>query len=383
MKRGRYFTIPETPADLDRLWQAGAPLEADSLPAWALHPNLYRHIGSASCHGQPSAEDYWLEAEELQRAGIILERGNREPRVDHFYLMDPQVGWFNEAEWAIGIYAGQSPTRLGPIPGATNPVITREHITDIAAAFVADPFLIQANQQWFMFFEVMNYHTGKGDIGLATSHDGLQWHDKQIVLSEDFHLSYPCVFEWERQFFMIPESHQAGAVRLYRADDFPMKWSLVTELLRAPYLADPSILQHDGRWWMFVDASTDLANDTLRLYHADHLAGPWIEHPMSPIVRLDCRIARPGGRVIHGGDKLIRYTQGCTPYYGTDVRAFEITELTRSSYRERAISDGPILGPTGQGWNACGMHHVDAHAVNGGWLAGVDGWRSESLLRQR
>jgi hypothetical protein len=32
-----------------------------------------------------------------------------------------------------------------------------------------------------------------------------------------------------------------------------------------------------------------------------------------------------------------------------------------------------VLVPDGSGWNASGMHHVDAHQVGESWLACVDG----------
>jgi hypothetical protein len=379
MKTGRYFTIPQNPADLDRLWQTGQPLDPAHLPEWAvsLDPSQYRQIGFAARRGGPLPTDYEAEVRALRDAGVIVDHATPGHGFDRFYLMDPKIGWFNEALWAIGIYTGTEPHQLAPAAGIINPVLTRDHITDIPAAFVADPFLHRVDGVWHLFVEVMNFATGKGDIGLAISRDGLHWNYQQIVLTEPFHLSYPSVFEHQGQHFMIPESHQAGAVRLYRADPFPLRWSLVTELIRAPYLADPSIFQHQGRWYMFIDTSTDLANDTLSLYHADRLTGPWQQHPCSPIIRFNPNTARPGGRVIHHAGHPIRFTQGCRPLYGTNVRAFEITELTPTTYQERELTQTPILAPAGTGWNEMGMHHVDAHAVQGGYLAAVDGWRTK------
>jgi hypothetical protein len=181
---------------------------------------------------------------------------------------------------------------------------------------------------------------------------------------------------------MIPETHQAGAVRLYQAREFPCRWEHVATLLEGPYLADASVFRHGGRWWMFADTSTDQRHDTLRLYHADDLRGPWREHPQSPLIQGDPCTARPAGRVVANG-RPVRFTQTCEPYYGTAVRAFEVTELTATEYDEREAVPGPILKPSGAGWNACGMHHVDAHALgDGNWLACVDGWVQEEVLAE-
>ncbi|HJZ58472.1 MAG TPA: hypothetical protein VKE74_26255, partial [Gemmataceae bacterium] len=93
------------------------------------------------------------------------------------------------------------------------------------------------------------------------------------------------------------------------------------------------------------------------------------------------RIARPGGRVVVDRKRVVRYTQTCIPHYGTAVRAFEVTELMPKTYAERELGPAPMLGPAGAGWNACGMHHIDPHPLDGGgWVACVDGWMCEDLL---
>jgi hypothetical protein len=241
--------------------------------------------------------------------------------------------------------------------------------------------MISVDGIWYLFFEVMNWRTRKGDIGLAISTDGLAWDYQQIVLTEQFHLSYPFVFEWGGNFYMIPESYQAGAVRLYRASQFPMSWSFVANLLKGPYLVDASVFRQDGCWWLFVDSSHGMRHDTLRLFHSNRLTGPWQEHPRSPLVEGDARGARPAGRPIAWAEHTIRFAQTCSPYYGTGVRAFAITDLTDADYKEREITPEPFLGPAGVGWNACGMHHIDAHhQPDGSWIAAVDGWFCENLL---
>ncbi len=275
--------------------------------------------------------------------------------------------------WSIGIYAGESPLRLQSHPEINNPVIHQGSVSDVPATFVADPFMIRSGQTWCMFFEVLNAQTDKGEIGLATSDDGLQWVYRQIVLAESYHLSYPYVFEWKGDYYMIPETLLGGAVRLYRAASFPTEWHFASNIITGTF-ADPSVFYWQDQWWMFV-CSTPYQHDTLRLYFADELSGPWIEHPSSPIVTGDKSIARPAGRVLVSGDKVIRFAQDCRPYYGSQVRAFEITELTTTTYLESEVSESPILTGTGSGWNEARMHHVDAHLTEEGqWIACVDGY---------
>lgn len=271
--------------------------------------------------------------------------------------------------WAIGIYAGNSPLKLTPHSSATRqPVLSATDVTDATAKFVADPFLVRKGGQWLMFFEVLNSGTKRGEIAYASSDDAIGWRYEKIILREAFHLSYPYVFEVDQCFYMIPESSEARSIRLYRAVDFPEKWVLVTELLRGDY-RDSSLIHKDGRWWLFALRN----NSVLSLHFADELLGPWTEHPLSPLTK-DPRLVRPAGRIIQDGNRLLRYSQDGQLTYGHSVVASEITELTPLSYAENLTSDLPIIGPSRQGWNANGMHQIDAqNDENGRWIAAVDG----------
>lgn len=62
------------------------------------------------------------------------------------------------------------------------------------------------------------------------------------------------------------------------------------------------------------------------------LCDPWIDYPKSPIVRGDANMDRPRGRVLVFDGRVFRYAQDDEPVCGTQVRAFEITELTTTDY---------------------------------------------------
>jgi hypothetical protein len=276
-------------------------------------------------------------------------------------------------EWSIGIYLGKSHVDFAPPETINNPVLTAKDITDVPADFVADPFMLHENGIWYMFFEVMNARDRKGDIGLATSVDGLKWTYQQIVLNEPFHLSYPYVFKWNHEYYMIPESYKSNSIRLYKAVDFPTKWSLVKTLLDGSDYVDSSIFQFNGMWWLFTSSPK---GNILRLYYANELVGDWIEHPKSPVIQSNENIARPGGRVVVIDNKIFRYTQDVECFYGNQVRAFEITELTTTTYVEKKAEENPILRASGSGWNKIGMHNIDPHQWDrNAWIACVDGYQ--------
>lgn len=286
------------------------------------------------------------------------------------YIKEKKNGDTLHGPWSIGIYEGSSPFDLRPAAGVRNPVLSAKDVTDMQARFVADPFLAKDDGRYFMFFEVLERTNQRGAIAYAESPDGRHWTYRKVILEEEFHLSYPYVFEWDGDRYLIPESFEDLSVRLYKATTFPDQWQPVGTLLSGYRFVDPSIFRFRDHWWLLVST---IDNDVLNLYHSDNLTGEWKAHPMNPVVRLDKHVARPAGRIVSLEDRLYRFAQDCEPEYGKQVFAFEIVELTTTTYREKAVSDRPLLTGTGTGWNAAGMHQIDLLETGDGWLAAVDG----------
>jgi hypothetical protein len=278
--------------------------------------------------------------------------------------------------WSIGIYTGKSPFNFTAPAGVKNPVLTARDVTDVPAGSLADPFMVFANGEWHLFMEVLNQRSKRGEIGLATSRDGKTWRYRQIVLAEPFHLSYPYVFKFDGSYYLVPETVHSYSVRLYRAEEFPGKWTLAGILVPEP-LADPCLFQAGGKWWLFgcrmPPKQASRKDMALEVFFADHLLGPWVRHPRSPVAR-GPSLARPGGRVINWDGKLVRFAQDDGDWYGRRLHALEITRLTPEDYQEKEIPLEPPLRDSGAGWNARGMHTIDPHLLSdGSWIAVVDG----------
>jgi hypothetical protein len=90
-------------------------------------------------------------------------------------------------------------------------------------------------------------------------------------------------------------------------------------------------------------------------------------------VEFNKHYARSGGHVFVYDNKLFRLTQDDDPGYGIQVFAFEIMELSETSYAEKLVPKA-IVTKTGIGWNAAGMHQVDLFKTEQGWRAVVDGY---------
>lgn len=270
--------------------------------------------------------------------------------------------------WTVAVYKGSDPFSLSPVDGLS-PAFAPCHITDIRCDGVADPFLLQRNDLFYLFFEVLNHATGRGEIAHAISSDGWKWEYQGVVLREPFHLSYPYVFESNGVIYMIPETRQTNSIRLYTASAFPFEWKHVSNLRTGAY-ADSSVFFHDERWWMF----TQRGLDEMQILTSRNVEHGWTPHPLNPIWPGNRVYSRPGGRVLNYNGDWYRFAQDGVRNYGNNLRAMRIDKLSTAEFEEKEIAGSPVLKASRQGWNAVGMHHLDAVPLaNGEWLGVVDG----------
>ena len=244
----------------------------------------------------------------------------------------------NRAIWKIASYQLEK-TNLSKliISKIKNPIIQAEDINDVKAEFTADPFLIKHKNEFYTFFEVFNSSTKKGEIGMASSRDGMQWKYEKVVLSESFHLSFPCVFTWNGSYYMIPESAKSKSIRLYKSIDFPYSWKFEKSILDRGNYLDNIIFKYKNLWWLFTSTS----NANLYLYYSKSPLDPWKSHPKNPIKHDDADASRMAGNIFIKNDSLIRFAQDDYPNYGNGIRSFYINTIDSMNYKETEITTIP------------------------------------------
>jgi hypothetical protein len=224
-------------------------------------------------------------------------------------------------------------------------------------AYRADPFGLTRRGSTHVFVEAFDYHTKHAVIEHHELTPSGAWRGGDVVLVRPFHLSYPFIVEQGGDVFMVPESHQAGEVALYRALAFPQGWVRETVLLADAPAAEPSLIQYDGQWWMFFTVVGRGARDQRELHiaFATQLTGPWTLHPQNP-VRIDKSGARPGGTPIIGADgSVILPVQDCSRTYGGAVRFLKFSELTQTRV-SLAPLPATLTGDLVSGDHAEGLH---------------------------
>lgn len=264
------------------------------------------------------------------------------------------------------------PLIAGPYPDVDNPILTASDVTDFGdVTFVADPFLFIEENDWYLFFEVYNENRNRPDapIAYAHSHDGREWAYQGICLEKQYHTSFPLIWKWEDEYYMCPPTGKD--IELWRARSFPDDWEFLGNIVDADYYPhDPAIFRYDDRWWAVADQGyTDVM-----VYYSDELESlGWTPHPENPVVTDRIDAARPGGRPVVIGDSPYLFFQDLADEYGDKIRAYEVVDLSPTTYRDREVPESPVLAESGIGWNAEAMHTFDPWWVGDGWVSAVDG----------
>lgn len=230
----------------------------------------------------------------------------------------------------------------------------------------ADPFLF-IREDWLYLFYEKEYLEKPAEICAYRTTNLKKWEDLGIVLKEDFHLSFPFVFESNGEIYMMPETRSIGAIRLYRSVDFPYKWEPIT-LIDGDKFVDSSVIQKEGIWYLFTTVWYG-RNNGMHIYYSDDLSGEWNLHPLSPLHN-DLAFSRCGGAVFECNGKFYRPAQNCTNYYGENVALYEIEKLSITEYSEKKICD---LIDKNNKWSKSGGHHFSRAIFNGKEIVAMDG----------
>ena len=207
--------------------------------------------------------------------------------------------------------------------------------------FNADPFVIEINNKNYCFVECFNYLEKKAKINVyELSEKGYEFIG--TALEESFHLSFPYIFEFNNEIYMVPESSKNKDIRLYKCQNFPLDWKLEEVLIDNIDAADTLVFQKDNKWWLMTNEDPLKLNNhnyQMNLYYSENLLdGKWISHKNNPII-MDSNKARNAG-LVFDGDDMFRVSQAFGFYkkYGENFSLNKIENLDTNNYSETMFS---------------------------------------------
>lgn len=225
--------------------------------------------------------------------------------------------------------------------------------------FLADPFVYSKNSKTSIFVEDYSFKTNKGSISAILLDKNNNLNVKKII-EEDFHLSFPFIFEFNNQIFMVPESRRDESIRIYECIDFPFKWKFSHKIMDNIKAVDSMIFYKKPYWWLSTNICDDKSLDfssRAHLYYSDNpLSKEWHPHLKNPVV-FSSDNARNGG-IILNKNKIFRTRQQYGfNQYGKELSVAEITMLEPYNFFEKTLFE---LKPDNYK-DIEGIHHLSSN----------------------
>ena len=221
----------------------------------------------------------------------------------------------------------------------------------------ADPFIFSYKDKEYVFFENNDLTVNKGKISYGELDQNKLINIKDI-LNFKFHLSYPFIWKYNDNFFLIPETSEKKSIHIWKAKKFPNKWYFFKTILKGEFCCDTTILQDWSKNnWLFTNKSNDESNDPNNELYIYKIIGDFkkiIPHKLNPVI-IDCLTARNGGQLIND-KKLLRPSQiNDSSGYGIGLNINKVISLDLSSYKEKILKKiTPNIIK-----NADGLHHIN------------------------
>ena len=217
----------------------------------------------------------------------------------------------------------------------------------------ADPFLFDYQGISYLFAEFFSYRLGRGVISVA-KYDSTRgrFGDFTEIISEEYHLSYPVVFTYNSQIYMMPECAESRGLYFYRAIKFPFEWEKISVLDDKMKLADTTPFKiGKDLFALSLMQDENSANGELILLKYDGRVFKKLRN-----ISNDMSSARPGGNVIFEREKMLRVAQDSEQDYGKALNIIEVQNLTDDYSEKTVFCMTPDLVSPKNGKSACGIH---------------------------
>jgi len=284
-------------------------------------------------------------------------------------VVDTLRDWLTRQRWTIGL-----------VPVGIEAILQRGSLPEPAwlvgqpsDRFYADPFVLDVRGDHARLM-VEEYRYASRRKGLTELHVRVTG---ALIGSREYEglprqASYPFLIRRDGCLFCLPETFRARRLSAFAWDDTAGAWTLHRDLLEGFPCVDGTLLERDGRWWLFCTKQGDEDQTDLHVFFTsagDAWTGPYQPHPLNP-VKSDTRSSRPAGACIEVGGVLYRPAQNCARRYGASLAINRILDLTTTSFREEPAL---TLQPSPSSSWPDGMHTINS----AGGVTVVDGLRIE------
>lgn len=239
--------------------------------------------------------------------------------------------------------------------------------------FFEDPFLYRADQNfYYIFAEEYEFEKKKGVIVLLKiDRSTMKLEDKHIVIDDDYHLSYPFLYEG----CIIAENYKSGCLSKFTLEGSDRPVSVKKETLLDVPLIDPTVVELGDTRYLFGTTKENVVDANSRLSIFIEKNGEFVPHKTNPVV-VDIHTARPGGSFFWYNGDLYRPAQSCEKMYGEHINLMRVKCLTEDKYEEEFVKS--VSSHDSKRYNLC-LHTFNTYKD----FAIVDGYEYSIQIRQR
>lgn len=289
-------------------------------------------------------ERFFAESKETDHPPMFYDRRlYREPtNLEFAPLLTKHVARYAQMKFERKLYRDQWQLRFDLRDGLSTSFWRFQSIVPPNDRFWADPHLLYRDGKYYIFLEEYLYQTQRGHISVIVMDEKGNYTPPVKVLECPYHLSYPFVFTWNDEIYMLPETANNFTIELWRAVEFPLRWERHAVLMNNVKAVDGTLHFHRGRWWLFCaieenPGSAGLATE-LFIFSSDRPdSTEWKPHPKNPVIS-DVRSARPAGALWTTNGELYRPSQDCSVRYGHATKINKVTRFDETHYSEEVTT---------------------------------------------
>lgn len=123
----------------------------------------------------------------------------------------------------------------------------------------ADPLTYLYQNADYLFVEAYDRTIARGHIAVAEMDEPGKM-VFQSVIKEEYHMSFPMVFSWGKDIYMIPETSENFSINIYRAREFPFQWECVKQFKTEQKMVDTVLLKEENNRGIFLASEVNPCN---------------------------------------------------------------------------------------------------------------------------
>lgn len=205
----------------------------------------------------------------------------------------------------------------------------------------ADPILCEIENTTFLFAEQYDRFQKHGFLAafeVKKSKDVIFCSKPKRIIAEKFHLSFPLIFPYAGEYYLIPESSEDNSLRIYKMGTSVYEWTLIRRIPMQDSVDTVMVQMDDCVFFINTEEHpTRKIYGKQKIYRMENF--PNGELSLMEESDSYSLVKRNGGGLFYDGAALIRVCQNCTDsFYGKSFSLYEVKNLSgEGGYHDELI----------------------------------------------